>query len=61
MICGIVCQLAASKTVHGRVVVNCWSPESRESGGMMSTAASPPHAHPALLLDHSQRGESQLR
>ena len=61
MVCGLACQLEASKIVHGRVVlICCWSPESGESGGMISTAASLPHAHPALLLHHSQGGKSQL-
>lgn len=61
MVCGLACQLEASKTVHGRVVlICCWSPESSESRGMMSAAASLPHAHAALLLGHSQGGKSQL-
>lgn len=49
MVCGLACQLEASKTAHGRVaLICCWSPESSESRGTMSTAASLPDAHPAL-------------
>lgn len=59
MVCGLACQLEASKTAHGRVALICrWSPESSESRGTMSAATSLPHAHPALPLDHSQGGNS---
>lgn len=35
MVCGLACQLEASKAVHSRVVfICCWSPESCVRGGM---------------------------
>lgn len=61
MVCGLACQLEASKAVCSRVVlICCWSPESRESGGVMSPAASLPRVCSSLLLDPSQGGKSKL-
>lgn len=62
MVCGLACQLEASKAVRSRVVlICCWSPESRESGGVMSPATSLPRVCSSLLLDPSQGATSKLR